>query len=233
MKVIGKMIENGKCEFFHQMMEEVNPHYAFSFDNQNLSQSIPELLHSYESDLKLAPQNTDVIPIIHGYREALHTLCKKFLKHSKANIIAVAERELGTSISQRILTIQKIKKEINQIDENIQLHLLGTGNPISIAVYSFAGADSFDGLEWYEKVVNYKDSTLHPFSHADFFKNQSKWFNDNDDLDFHESTLFHNLDFYYQWMIDLQNALNENNFMDFLKKKIPEQTFKILNENLK
>jgi queuine/archaeosine tRNA-ribosyltransferase len=63
-------------------------------------------------------------------------------------LLAVPERALGEGIATRIRSVRQIRKALNELDFYCPLHLLGTGNPVSIIAYTIAGADSFDGLEW-------------------------------------------------------------------------------------
>jgi len=88
-----------------------------------------------------------------------------------------------------------------------------TGNPISIAVYAVAGADSFDGLEWCQTVVDFESAQLFHLSHADFFRAQTQW--GDSELSFAVRTLAHNLEFFADWMTRLQAVLAEAREKDF------------------
>jgi hypothetical protein len=43
-----------------------------------------------------------------------------------------------------------------------------TDNPFSITLYSAMRADSFDGLEWCQTVVDHETGLLYHLSHVDF-----------------------------------------------------------------
>ena len=61
----------------------------------------------------------------------------------------------------RAKTIIKIRKTLAPKKQYYPLHLLGTGNPLSILIYSICGADSFDGLEWCQTTVDYNTGLLY------------------------------------------------------------------------
>jgi len=100
------------------------------------------------------------------------------------------------------------------------LHLLGTGNPISIVLYSAMGADSFDGLEWCQTVVDHDTGLLHHLSQADFFAGQTAW-GDDDKLSFQARTLAHNLEFFSDWMRRLRDAMNQDRLPEFCRSNLP------------
>ncbi|WP_182212931.1 hypothetical protein [Stenotrophomonas acidaminiphila] len=68
-----------------------------------------------------------------------------------------------------------LRKALDDNGRYVGLHLLGTGNPISIALYAWAGADSFDGLEWCQTVVDHDTGLLFHLSQSDFFRRQTAW----------------------------------------------------------
>ena len=84
------------------------------------------------------------------------------------------------------------------------MHVLGTGNPWSIAVLAAAGADSFDGLEWCRVVVDRQTHRLNHFQHFDFFNHQARLASSpvtaaaavSDDVGFAGRAGLHNLDYY-------------------------------------
>lgn len=89
-----------------------------------------------------------VLPIAHGSSEQLPEIVALVCDHLSPSLIAVPERELGSGIGERAATVGRIRAALDGSSPESALHLLGTGNPISILVYAIAGADSFDGLEW-------------------------------------------------------------------------------------
>ena len=148
-------------------------------------------------------------------------------------LLAVPERALGDGIIARTRTLRRLRKALNELDLYCPLHLLGkTGNPLSIAVYAMAGADSFDGLEWCQTVVDHESGRLFHFQHWDLFKDQTDWGN-NGALPYIQSALMHNLDFYRTFMTELREALIGNMEEPFLRRFAPVKTVSLLMNAIK
>lgn len=147
-----------------QALERIEVDLAFTHDRfpaivnsvteLHVSQRIEEVAHEYDRDKERA--SCAISPIIHAPRlpnnqyayQYLPEICLGVAKATHAKVIAVAERELGEGIYQRAKTIAEIRKALGTDEDSSLLHVLGTGNPISAAILSYAGADFFDGLEW-------------------------------------------------------------------------------------
>jgi len=69
-----------------------------------------------------------------------------------------------------------------------------------------AGADSFDGLEWCQTVVDHETGRLFHLQQWNLFKGQTDWGN-NGVLPYIQSALMHNLGFYQTFMAQLREAL--------------------------
>lgn len=139
-------------------------------------------------------------------------------------MLAVAERRLGDGVIERTHSVRAIRNELNKLDRYVVLHLLGTGNPISIALYSAMGADSFDGLEWCQTVVDHETGLLYHLSQADFFATQTVW--SETGLSFQARTLAHNLEFYASWMHRLRAAIANGTVIDFCRHNFPAHVFR-------
>jgi len=199
---------------------------AFCFDEQKPPSDIDEhiklILSHFNKDQAISKECV-LVPIIHGSTCDLPSLCVAIGKKTQATILAVPERNLGEGIIERARSLEKIRRELNKFDCYISLHLLGTGNPISIAIYAAMGADSFDGLEWCQTVVDHNTALLYHLSQSDFFMTQTSW--GSIDLSFQARTLAHNLEFYSDWMKSLHNALLNNSIIDFCRLNFPTQIF--------
>ena len=103
-----------------------------------------------------------IVPIVHSRRlktgkydlTRLPWLLCELAKDLHPLIISVPERELGDGLIERVRAMQWIRQELDALPFYQPIHLLGTGNPWSIAALAAAGADSFDGLEWCRVVVD-------------------------------------------------------------------------------
>ena len=146
-------------------------------------------------------------------------------------IVVIPERELGEGIVNRAETVYKIRQVLNKKGIYYPLHLLGTGNPLSILIYGICGADSFDGLEWCQTTVNYETGVLHHFQQREFFGKQSIFCNMRS-LSYSQTTLAHNLNFYNEWMEQLQQALVHKRTDGLVRRYLPRPVVSILKQRL-
>jgi queuine/archaeosine tRNA-ribosyltransferase len=160
---------------------------------------------------------------VHGSLEALPKLCAAVIERTGAIAIAVPERRLGSGVFERVRTVVEIRKALNAMGRYTPLHLLGTGNPISIALYAVGGADSFDGLEWCKTVVDFDTAQLFHLSQADFFKRQTQW--GESDLSFSLRTLAHNLEFFSDWMARLRTGIADGEGEKFCELNFPTRIY--------
>ena len=219
--------ETWKQDLFHKMLTKFPCDIAFGFDEQQPPDDADEhlaiLLDRWRKD-QAAAGSCQIVPIIHANAKDLPALCNAFATQSGVSILAVAERRLGDGIIDRARSVQAIRNELNKLNRYVVVHLLGTGNPISIALYSAMGADSFDGLEWCQTVVDHNTGLLYHLSQADFFSKQTAW--SEGDFPFLARTLAHNLEFYVSWMKRLQIAIGNGKLIDFCRRNFPEHVFR-------
>jgi hypothetical protein len=211
---------------FHDALRAYPFTLAFAFDYQNISQDPADqaalILDGWRQDQSVAV-NRMIVPIIHANPNHLPAMCAQIASGSGVPMIAVAERRLGAGIVERSHTVAAIRAALNARGDYVALHLLGTGNPISIALYSVVGADSFDGLEWCQTVVDHESGLLFHLSQADFFRTQTSW--GDDDLSFQARTLAHNLQFYVDWTRRLREAVQAADGIGFCQRNFPERIF--------
>ena len=204
---------------FHKIAEAGNYNLCFCYDNQdppNDSRLIAEdvvasVLRDQEHSLGT------VIPIIHGSAITLPDAVRMVAEQLHPILLAVPERELGEGIVKRTQTVRKIREVLDTLETYYPLHLLGTGNPLSIITYALAGADSFDGLEWCQTTVDHKTGKLLHFQQWDLIRQQTKW-GEPSPLPYIQSVLMHNLYFYQEFMVNLREAIRSDNAEFFLRK---------------
>jgi hypothetical protein len=220
-----------KCESwsqddFHNALSCFECSFAFGYDEQvppvNFDAHVSLICDRHKLDQSVVTEKP-IVPIIHGAPDSLPRLCAKISDLTGAEMIAVPERRLGNGVFARSRCVSEIRCALNATGRYVGLHLLGTGNPISLAIYSLAGADSFDGLEWCRTVVDYETGFLFHFSQADFFKTQTRW--GESDIGFQARTLAHNLEFYNIWMSRLRENIRANKGRDFCKIHFPPQIY--------
>ena len=203
---------------FHKIAKTWNYHFCFCYDNQEPpsdSKSIAEdVVASVLRDQDHALGT--VIPIIHGSAIKLPDAVRMVAEKLHPILLAVPERELGEGIVERAQTVRKIRETLNTLGTYYPLHLLGTGNPLSIITYALAGADSFDGLEWCQTTVDHETGRLLHFQQWDLIRYQTKW-GEPSPLPYIQSVLMHNLDFYQKFMVSLREAIRSENTESFIR----------------
>jgi queuine/archaeosine tRNA-ribosyltransferase len=210
--------------------------FAFHFDKRlqkmkrgTVESITNEIERSVLSDQRRAPKGT-VIPIIHASSELLPEIAARVAVRLNPVMIAMPERELGDGIIARSVTIARIRKSLNQLGQYYPVHLLGTGNPLSILIYVMSGADSFDGLEWCQTTVNYDNALLYHFQQRELFGQQSKY--DSLNIPYTQATLAHNLEFYRIWMQKIQELLIPGRILDMAENYIPKEFLRTLKDSL-
>jgi hypothetical protein len=77
---------------------------------------------------------------------------ESILKHVHAldefDIIGVTEKEIGSSILERMENIAKLRIALDKAGMEKPIHLFGSLDTVTTPMYFLAGADIFDGLTW-------------------------------------------------------------------------------------
>jgi queuine/archaeosine tRNA-ribosyltransferase len=173
-----------------------------------------------------------MMPILHeNSQENLLILLKAILSSSdKINAIAFSEKDLGFNILTILDTISKIKQILNDYDKKILLHILGCGDPKSIILYTYFGADSFDSRDWAKRAMNPDSLLTYQMSQLDIFDCKcnacsTKNLNEVDKL------LLHNLLFYESFMSELRDWIIKDSLVEqltnFFKPEFIEKVEKI------
>jgi len=162
-----------------------------------------------------------LFPIIHGKPDELPGLAKEVAIGLDSDIIAVAERELGDGVLAGCKTMMAIRRSLDETERYRVVHILGTGNPLSVLIYSACGADSFDGLDWCQTVADQESKRLYHSQQLDFFTEQSDYAKNTDQL-YSTRMLAHNLEFYRNWMGEIQRHRSEGKLKDLLRQVLPK-----------
>ncbi len=240
-----------KLKAFHEVLKLELHDLAFSFDdmfpNGSINRIADRIAKGVARDRKFT--SAPVLPIAHlprGRRGEYRTdlapeLLYKLSKLIEAPMIAIPERELGPSLLSRVKVMHDIRKKLRQLNYYQPIHILGTGNPVTIALLTAAGADSFDGLEWCRYVADVKTGTLHHFQHYDLFQYQDELAASritveasvDPKIDYAGKTVFHNLDFYSTWIAKLRSATkDEKRLVEFMTKLLPESAMELAKSTL-
>jgi len=200
-------------------IKQINYTHVFNFDEYINPKDIPidKIITSVnESDIP------NLVPIIHTSKiEDLPTLCREVASLDNVEMLAMPERELGNGILEGMYTLIKIREQLKQLDKYTKIHLLGTGNPLSLLIYSAFGVDSFDGLDWCQTVADYDTATLHHSLQLDFFAHQSTH-GLNEDISYVTRLFAHNLEFYTKWMNEINSELSRGSINEMLRYYLPD-----------
>lgn len=224
---------NWSVDSYNQILKQNVSDLAFSYDNQFPSENIKENAAGAAKSTKESQsvtKSTSIIPIIHCNKEKLNETVLELYNQMNFTMVSIPERILGNGILERITTITNLRKELNKLDNYPFIHLLGTGNPLSLLLYSLAGADSFDGLEWCQTVVNSRTALLYHFQQREMIIDECKFCNSSGVNDYQLTTLGHNLDFYNNWMRKIQDANEEHSIRELLQKHFNFRFISYLNK---
>jgi queuine/archaeosine tRNA-ribosyltransferase len=231
-----------QAERLREAMARTPHDLAFCFDDLHPPLEVDGIargvIGAVERDSKSS--SSPVLPIVHAPTDAsgqirtdlLPEATKRVTRELKPAMIAVAERELGDGLLARARTVHLIRRNLNELGFYQPLHLLGTGNPLSIAVLASVGADSFDGLEWCRTVVDHQSGRLYHFHQYEFFAWQSELATSpiareaaaSEKVAFSGKVVFHNLEFFSTWMNELRDHLFGGKADRFLSDKLPGGT---------
>jgi queuine/archaeosine tRNA-ribosyltransferase len=211
---------------FHHILRNSACHLAFCYDNPDPPTGISTVANEIKESVIRAKRISKfeaLIPIVHSKSaKRLSEICVRVAKGLNPPLVAVPERELGESVRSCAVMIAQVRKVLNEeMQSYVPLHVLGTGNPLSILVYSWAGADSFDGLDWCQTAVDYKMGRLYHSLQLDFFTDQSGYASDRQ-ISYMTRLLGHNLEFYKAWMDKIQDHLKEGTIDLMLDKYLPD-----------
>lgn len=205
---------------FNEILKQEVSDLAFCYDNQFPSANSKENATGVAMSTKESQQvanATSIIPIIHCKKENLNEAVLELFNQTNTPMVSIPERILGDGLLERVQTITNLRRELNKLDNYTFIHLLGTGNPFSLLLFSLAGADSFDGLEWCQTTVNSETALLYHFQQRELINDNCN-FCKSGEFDYNLTTLGHNLTFYNNWMKVIQDAIEANSEENLLRK---------------
>jgi hypothetical protein len=232
---------------FKRALEGIPHDWVFSFDvmdpSHGAKKAVQQVIEAVARDRRFTA--APILPIVHapysegqkGYLLAtIPAVIRSLAEQLAPPLIAVPERELGRGLIERAQNVQRIRQELDKLPFYQPLHLLGTGNPWSIAVLAAAGADSFDGLEWCRVAVDREANRLNHFQHFDFFTYQISWADSpllasllgDDNIDFNAKVAFHNLDYFAQLGKELRAAAAKGSFEAFCTRIVGSASYRFL-----
>jgi len=208
---------------YEKTISQIKSDLHTSYDEE--SDSVKKLETVFDSIIdggSLLP-SSQYMPIFHAKdSKQLVTTIKKFLEEYPyaISLLAVREKELGLTLSDRAKTVFEIRKILKKSGGNQLLHILGAGHPLSIALYSYCGADSFDSTDWFTHLLDLNLCILRDISQLELVKGISPSIDKIKNP--YVRTVVHNLDSYNALMKKIQAMIRNNKLKQYLiKQKIP------------
>lgn len=208
----AKMTKELSGDFYTSFDEIPSPD---STDNEILS----DVSNFVKKSSKLS-KNSKCITVVHGNSpsQLINVVSKLSQKHKESlSVISIPERDCGKTLELKISTIKKIRKILSKENPINLLHILGCGNPLSIALFSYAGADSFDSVDWSRWTIDPKTLQFADLNHLPLIHCYCKICK-RKKSDPVSRTLLHNLLFYKEFMDSLRMNISKNNGLEFLSE---------------
>jgi queuine/archaeosine tRNA-ribosyltransferase len=178
------------------------------------------------------------IAIVHGSSpDTLVSLVGELVKGhpNLCGAVAIAERDCGYNILERAGTISEIRRTLNQNSKENVLHILGCGNPLSMLLFSYCGADTFDSLDWMKYVINPDPNSLliNDFSHLPLLNCKCRICDTpkQKSADYLEKVLLHNLVFYQGFIVQIQSLIKHDNLENYLRVHFGDNIINQVNES--
>lgn len=166
-------------------------------------------------------ETSQFIPIFHAKKPSrLVEIVKAFLRKYPyaTQFVAVPERELGITIFERANTILKLREEIDTTGNKQLLHVLGCGNPLSMTLYCYCGADSFDSTDWMRATFDGRNLSLIDFSYLELIDCKCPVCSKTSHI--YGKVFLHNLKMYDSYIATLHDQIKNDKLLDFINEKI-------------
>jgi hypothetical protein len=211
----------------HQLATAYDDHDLISGDTKNISVIEKECVQ-----LTALALGSVTVPIVHARQGRIIMVAKGVANRLRPLLLAIPERELGDGIIERVVTLVRIRRELNKLGTYTPIHLLGTGNPLSLLLFSVFGADTFDGLEWCQTTVDSDTARLLHFHQRELLSEKLFWKRENR-MGYQVTTLLHNITFFHDWMARVRNALINDDVLSLLKEYLDRRFLRQLNSQIR
>jgi len=209
---------------YMDVLKEISIDFAFSFDvfwkeKMKINDYVQKVIENTATTTSVQNMG-ETVPIIHGTPENLPKIALKVVEGINPQIIGVTERELGYDLFERAENLKNIRASLDDKERDVVIHLLGTGNPISLLVYSLCGADFFDALEWCTTVARPDNGHLYHFAQGNIFNCRCKACMSK--VEYPLKTMGHNLIFYKKFMKELRISIENDSVNKLLERYVPQ-----------
>lgn len=237
-KRISVFLDNGNYEGYwyndktwtldklEAVLDIVYPDFCFSFDvfwdkEKGFEKHFEETITSIAKTAGMQKTGS-TIALIHAIPEIFPKVTRGIVDYLNPEIIAIPERELGFGVFEKAQTISKIRVELEKTKRSIPLHILGAGNPISILIYTFSGADMYDAIDWSNSFIDPKTAQRFDFSHRDLVECYCKACKMKK-VPYNYQTAIHNLLFYLEFFDGIRDSVRNEKLDQILVKYLGEK----------
>ncbi len=213
---------------------------VMSFDNMsppmNGRKIIEDVLERARRDQQRCP-SARICPIIHvppmkDSAKRTELVSEAIFEVARAlhpPLVAIPERELGDGLFARARLVAQIRKRLATLEWYQPLHLLGTGNPLSLAVFAAIGADMFDGLEWCRTAADGETGRLYHHQQYDLMRWRDEYGSEllrsatsDQRVSYFGKLGLHNLEFMKTWLDGVRKSVRLKTMDRFLIKCFPD-----------
>ena len=226
---------NWPIKNYEKVLSSIKTDLCFSYDvffedDKNMSKHMDETKAMISRTVG-AQKGSCTIPLLHCDKLNLPLFAKQLVQEINPEIIGIPERELGDTVFERCTTLKRIRDQVDETGYNVPIHLLGTGNPISLMMYTLCGADLFDGLEWCKTVVDPKSAKLYHFIQKPLFECKCDYCV-NEKLSYPVQTMAHNLRFFSDFANEIGKAIDDNSVDRLMNKYLESSVVEKIKENV-
>lgn len=186
---------------------------------------------SINNSEKSAPQSV-LFPVIHNTTQnEVINLTQDLVNDEiiKLKAIAYSERDLGNNVLDVISNLKKIRAILNNHNEEILLHVLGCGDPKTLAMYLFCGVDSFDSRDWAKRTINHNNNLTYPLNYLDAIECNCP-ICQTPDQTYVSKFLLHNLLYYQKYMNTIRHHIQQGTFNECINDLIGHSLINIINK---
>jgi len=239
-------------EAFVEAAKSLSPDLAFSFDGIPQRRDDDSIVRGVVKrfridDRALRDRDFPLCPVVHvparrtsPSRDQVASVVSRVADELDPSMVAIPERELGDGLVQRAECVRGIRAALDGLGKYYPLHLLGTGNPISMAVLAVAGADVFDGLEWCRTSADYRSGHLFHFQQFDCFGDMSvsmmrsqkmRSIVEDPDATYAQRTLSYNVDYFADFVGTIQSMIRGGQGEQLIRTLAPDAAPDLLSEH--
>jgi queuine/archaeosine tRNA-ribosyltransferase len=224
-------------DFYKASIAEIDFDFYSSFDVLPIERRSKEFEKETLSSIIFSRSLSDkpgFVPILHGKTpNKLVSLVREFVKEKPdlCNFIAVPERDCGVNIIEKAQTIGKIRKILDDEDANNYsriLHILGCGNPMSLLLFSYYGANTFDSLNWICNAIDPDRLVVDDFSFLELINCNCSICTDASRC-YTEKVFLHNLLFYQNYVLGIQSLIRNDGIHESLSQRVGKNILERIN----